>query len=65
MFSELLNNSNPLIRYGFASLIVFGGLYFLSSIGMMSVRFARFVALIAFGWFLLRNAKVISGKLQV
>jgi hypothetical protein len=65
MFSELLNNSNPFVRYGFASLIVFGGLYFLASIGLMSVRFARYLALIAFAWFLLRNAKAFSSALQV
>jgi hypothetical protein len=65
MFDRLLKNENPLIRLGFASLVVFGGLYFLSSIGIMSTRFARYLSLIAFAWFILRNGKVISQKLQV
>lgn len=63
MFNELLNNPNPFIRYGFASLVLFGGLYFLSSIGLMSVKFGRYLALIAFAWFVLRNSRAITSRL--
>lgn len=34
MIRQIIHSDNPLIKYGLSSLIVFGSLYFLASIGV-------------------------------
>jgi len=46
MLDDILKSNNPLVRYGFASLIVFGSLYFAASVGLMRTDTAWLVSLI-------------------
>lgn len=61
---DLLKSDNLLVRYAFAAAVVWGGLFFATTVGFMPLAMARFLALIAFGWFILRNAKTIASRLS-
>lgn len=50
-FSKVLNDPNPLIRYGFAALMFFGPLYLMSSYGFKSagiIAVAAFLGIIVY-----------------
>lgn len=55
MLDELLNSDNPLVRYGFAVLIVFGSLYFASSIGLLPFNVAWIISVIILVMVLMRH----------
>lgn len=46
MLNEIINSDNPLIRYGFSTLIVFGTLYFLATAGIIPLNAAWLISVI-------------------
>lgn len=55
MLNSILKSDNPLIRYGGSTLIVFGSLYFLSSVGLVPVQAAWLVSVIILIMILMLN----------
>jgi hypothetical protein len=49
----ILKSDNPLIRYGGATLIVFGGLYCLGAIGLFPTKSMWLIAVIILLWLVL------------
>lgn len=46
MLNTILRSDNPLVRYGFSTLIVFGSLYFLSATGIVPTKVTWLISVI-------------------
>jgi|JI9StandDraft_1071089.scaffolds.fasta_scaffold57805_4 hypothetical protein len=59
MLDIVLKSDNPLVRIGFATIVVFGGLYFATSVGLIPARAGWLVSVIILIMVCIRN---IGGK---
>jgi hypothetical protein len=59
MLDIVLKSDNPLVRIGFATIVVFGGLYFAVGTGILPSRTGWLISVIIFTMVCIRN---IGGK---
>lgn len=55
MIGQIIHSDNPLIKYGLSSLIIFGTLYFLASIGVPGTFLFTIIFAIGFAMYVAQN----------